>query len=514
MSYQIKSTPYFRRMFNNSKRNGQLQRLREEYERIQEFNDRTIELKMRQVRLKRLFREIEEIKEGGQPDEQAQSHSLSDSTSPSSATRVVRRRQQRQTAVTPEQRRHHQRVEALARARELGKEISRRNAELTASGAGGFLRSELRITAKMQAVADARQEAVDRRERAAKRISYGNDQSRQNLMRQLQVRQKRSHGGSHSPATVQVNVPRPSHQTQHRHLSPDRCLYPDLTASHLEFLANEAKAKAHVEQQRLQRELEAELELELEEERLRRREEYSEEERFRRDQEYSEEERLQRQGGDEVSEAEGDDGTGEEMLRLEDLALEEELQRRQLMQQNQEEEEAKHQQLRRLICFSLSSTTNNGSELDMVTAPLAPEDSRCVSIAAHQPRQAVSNLLEEEQLLERLHQQEEQLLQKLQQEANEAPAEGEEEVDPLPLQNWRRVSLMMPFIKTLSVMEASQPVVSMSITAAADEITSSPGISTSMYSYQFNEGRAPVMEEQLQHEFMASACKFIDISER
>lgn len=68
MSYQIKSTPYFRRMFNESKKNGQLQRLRDEYERIQEFNDRTIEMKMRQVRLKRLFREIEVIKvAGGRP---------------------------------------------------------------------------------------------------------------------------------------------------------------------------------------------------------------------------------------------------------------------------------------------------------------------------------------------------------------------------------------------------------------------------------------------------------------
>ena len=50
-------------MVSTSKKNGQLQRLKEEYERIKDFNDRTIEMKMRQVRLKRLFREIEEIKE-------------------------------------------------------------------------------------------------------------------------------------------------------------------------------------------------------------------------------------------------------------------------------------------------------------------------------------------------------------------------------------------------------------------------------------------------------------------
>lgn len=78
MSYQIKRTPYFRRIFNNSRRNGQLQRLREEYERIQEFNDRTIELKMRQVRLKRLFREIEDINESpSTSNHQHQHHAMS-----------------------------------------------------------------------------------------------------------------------------------------------------------------------------------------------------------------------------------------------------------------------------------------------------------------------------------------------------------------------------------------------------------------------------------------------------
>uniref|UniRef100_A0A1A9UHL3 Uncharacterized protein n=1 Tax=Glossina austeni TaxID=7395 RepID=A0A1A9UHL3_GLOAU len=63
MSYQIKSTPFFRRMVTTSKKNGQLQKLKDEYERIKDFNERTIDIKMRQVRLKRLFKEIEEIKE-------------------------------------------------------------------------------------------------------------------------------------------------------------------------------------------------------------------------------------------------------------------------------------------------------------------------------------------------------------------------------------------------------------------------------------------------------------------
>ncbi|KAH8387352.1 hypothetical protein KR093_006499, partial [Drosophila rubida] len=120
MSYQIKRTPYFRRMFNNSRRNGQLQRLREEYERIQEFNDHTIELKMRQVRLKRLFREIEDINESPSPITM-------------NATAATRRQPQLLLPMTPEAlqaQQRRERVEALERARELGQEMSRRNAEL------------------------------------------------------------------------------------------------------------------------------------------------------------------------------------------------------------------------------------------------------------------------------------------------------------------------------------------------------------------------------------------------
>ncbi|KAH8292728.1 hypothetical protein KR018_008920 [Drosophila ironensis] len=300
MSYQIKSTPYFRRMFNNSKKNGQLQRLREEYERIQEFNDRTIELKMRQVRLKRLFREIEEIKEGtagapgggtgaGGPATGAGAGlGLGEAGNPAHglAGRDGRRRRQnnRLAVITPEQRRHHQRVEALVRARELGMEISRRNAELAESGGGAFLRHELRSTAKMQAAQEARREAVERRERAAKRISYGNDQSRQNLMRQLQVRQRRLVGG-HSPVraghhtqsaslTPAQQLPHP-HQDVHQHLQQHRRRhnhqtaprgsrqkqyqvryvdqYPDfrqLTDSQLDFLAQQAREE---QQQRFRR---------------------------------------------------------------------------------------------------------------------------------------------------------------------------------------------------------------------------------------------------------------------
>ncbi|KAH8304425.1 hypothetical protein KR059_009105 [Drosophila kikkawai] len=259
MSYQIKSTPYFRRMFNNSKRNGQLQRLREEYERIQEFNDRTIELKMRQVRLKRLFREIEEIKEGGGSSSVAASAGGGggSSPSPSSVSRSAHRHHHhhhlRLAGISPEQRRQHQRAEALIRSRELGKELSRRNAQMIEAGVGGSLRSKLR------GVADIRREAQDRRERAAKRISYGNDQSRQNLQRQLKVCQRRltAKCQPHQSPDARPNLFRPD--------------YSNLTPNQLDMLVDEEQLAA--EQRRHFREQEED-ELQLAEEHYRRQENY------------------------------------------------------------------------------------------------------------------------------------------------------------------------------------------------------------------------------------------------
>lgn len=182
MSYQIKRTPYYRRIFNNSRRNGQLQRLREEYERIQEFNDRTIELKMRQVRLKRLFREIDDINE---PPSHGHGHGgrrMHPAAPPPPLLPPTPEAMQAQA------RRH--RLESLERARELGQEISRRNAEMADAGTGFYLRSELRNTMKMRAADDARREAQERRQRAARRISYGNAQSRSNVERIQQRRQR------------------------------------------------------------------------------------------------------------------------------------------------------------------------------------------------------------------------------------------------------------------------------------------------------------------------------------
>ncbi|XP_030079431.1 transcription factor SPT20 homolog [Drosophila hydei] len=213
MSYQIKRTPYFRRMFNNSRRNGQLQRLREEYERIQEFNDRTIELKMRQVRLKRLFREIDDIND-----------------SPSTSTGQHRRHATMvpltQEAMQAQQRR--ERLDALERARELGQEISRRNAQLTESGAGYYLRSELRLTAKMRAADDARREAQERRQRAARRISYGNAQSRSNIERIVQRQQRRLVTNDSPTTSIMVDAHHQMTQLPVQPSSSQSQLHPDL----------------------------------------------------------------------------------------------------------------------------------------------------------------------------------------------------------------------------------------------------------------------------------------------
>ncbi|XP_033171215.1 uncharacterized protein LOC117148106 [Drosophila mauritiana] len=259
MSYQIKSTPYFRRMFNESKKNGQLQRLRDEYERIQEFNDRTIEMKMRQVRLKRLFREIEVIKvAGGGATGGASGGGTSTAASPSNVGQSAglaggcvtrRRRQQAHGATTlasgtPQQRMHMQRLETLARARQLGQEISRRNGLMAEAGTGGFLRSELRMTAKLQAANDARRAAVERRELAAKRISYGNDQSRQNMQRMLIHRQRRHEqqkalaataaakvdASNSSQVSIEQRVTRPVTRHRHGHGYTDYCQQQELLA--------------------------------------------------------------------------------------------------------------------------------------------------------------------------------------------------------------------------------------------------------------------------------------------
>uniref|UniRef100_A0A1A9VA73 Uncharacterized protein n=1 Tax=Glossina austeni TaxID=7395 RepID=A0A1A9VA73_GLOAU len=63
MSYHVKSAPFFGRAATTGKKNGELQRLKEEHDRLKEFNGHAIDVKMCHVRLKRLFKEIEEIKE-------------------------------------------------------------------------------------------------------------------------------------------------------------------------------------------------------------------------------------------------------------------------------------------------------------------------------------------------------------------------------------------------------------------------------------------------------------------
>ncbi|XP_017474976.1 PREDICTED: uncharacterized protein LOC108365459 isoform X1 [Rhagoletis zephyria] len=154
MSYEIKSTPFFRRMVSASKKNGQLQRLKEEYERIKAFNDRTIEIKMRQIRLKRLFREIEEIKESSS--------------------------QCKQRRVAPDRLKTNEemRMETLVKAKALGKEYSKMNAladrctsRLYTMGSGAAVEC---MPSRIE---------LERKARSDKRISYGNDCSRMNIQK-------------------------------------------------------------------------------------------------------------------------------------------------------------------------------------------------------------------------------------------------------------------------------------------------------------------------------------------
>ncbi|XP_037938441.1 uncharacterized protein LOC119671752 [Teleopsis dalmanni] len=166
MSYQIKSTPYFRRLVATSKQNGELQRLKEEYDRIKEFNERSIEKKMRQVRLKRLFKEIEEIKE----------------SSFSGGRRIRRERKKTQEDL---------RAEMIRRANELGKEYSKFNG-LLQSG------SSARQT---QSIGTVPLEKI----LAEKRINYGNSISRLN-MQKMSVPKKVPRPFNDSPKKVQSSI--------------------------------------------------------------------------------------------------------------------------------------------------------------------------------------------------------------------------------------------------------------------------------------------------------------------
>ncbi|XP_037724816.1 trichohyalin [Drosophila subpulchrella] len=556
MSYQIKSTPYFRRMFNNSKKNGQLQKLREEYERIQEFNDRTIELKMRQVRLKRLFREIEDMKAaaaaaaaagGSQPTSPNRSRGASNSPTPAARNLQRRNHNVRLTNITPEQKIREQRVENLARARELGKEISRRNAEMAEAGTGGFLRSELRLTAKMQAVADARKDADERRERAAKRISYGNDQSRQNLQRLLQVRQRKLGGGhaqaagnrSHLQPDDQVPITQqlPRQEIRPSYLYPD---YRQLTPSQLQLLEVENKPSTQVLQ--IQRDQEEnELMLRLKEQELRMEAQLRQQEADFSDQE--DHMHFCRQAS---SMSSPDEENSEEQrlirLRLQNPELADELERRRRRQQEDEEEEEQLQRrLRhlheetsplRLARISLSSTEGTNatnvtvetaatspmnvrfpyqemdpidSNLEVHTAPLATNNenrlglaSLSATIASHQPTQSV-------------------------------PYQTDYPIDQDSASNrWRQISLMLPWFKAFPDLESESPVIPpppdnrMNVEPSnyemRDEMVPAPGPQANpTYSYQLSDVATQAEEEPFPPphcEFLLSTFDFIGTAER
>lgn len=159
--YQIKSTPFFRRIVSTSKKNGELQKLKEEYERIKEFNDRTIEIKMRQVRLKRLFREIEVIKEFAMSPEQ------------------IAKRRKMQEAMQQFKTEEQIRLETYRKARELGKEYSRVNGYLPCR----YLCTKSQLL-QMDANNISRQMAKNSLQ---KRQEYGNESSAKNREQRTHV---------------------------------------------------------------------------------------------------------------------------------------------------------------------------------------------------------------------------------------------------------------------------------------------------------------------------------------
>ncbi|KAH8368321.1 hypothetical protein KR084_010067 [Drosophila pseudotakahashii] len=541
MSYQIKSTPYFRRMFNNSKKNGQLQRLRDEYERIQEFNDRTIELKMRQVRLKRLFREIEELRAGniglgtdnatatvGAPATNTK-RALGGSNAPTPAERNLRRRNHhvRLTNTTPEQKIHEQRIEALARARELGKEISRRNAEMAEAGNGGFLRSELRLTAKMQAVADARKDADERRERAAKRISYGNDQSRQNIQRLLLVRQRKLGAGNRSQLqpNSQVLVPITTQQIPRMQIRPSH-LYPDyrqLTASQLQLLA--VRDERSAEQQRIRRDQQED-----------ERQQQEEEDSFEGEGNHQ---RFRRQDSSMPSQDIDDDAEDSEEQRIIQLTLQnpelaDELERRRRRQQEDEEEEEQLQrQLRhlhdetsplRLARISLSSTMTEGTNATNVTvetAATSPMDVRC-------PYQgdSVSNLEEEVHAAPLAIPVEDPLDLGQSRSATISSHQPTRRVPYEPCyctdsmsasNNWRQISLMLPWFKAFPDLKSERPVAPPRIDAGHYEEMMMPAPRSNQGTYQFSDMGTQAAEEPFPPppcEFLLSTFDFIGTGER
>ncbi|XP_065365166.1 uncharacterized protein LOC135958211 [Calliphora vicina] len=154
MSYQIKSTPYFQRMLTKSKHNGQLQMLKKEYERMNVFDELNIDMKMREVRLKRLFKEIEHIRKCNLK----RSHRL-DLTEKSKTKEA-------------------ERLENLKKAKKLGQYFSQRNLRDAELEAKRLLRKKHKLEEKQLESA------------ALKRIKYGNeisDWNRRNIQKEFQA---------------------------------------------------------------------------------------------------------------------------------------------------------------------------------------------------------------------------------------------------------------------------------------------------------------------------------------
>ncbi|XP_037817107.1 uncharacterized protein LOC119607303 [Lucilia sericata] len=147
MSYQIKSTSYIQRMPSKSKQNDQLQMLQKEYERMNFLNESKIEMKMRQVRLNRLFKEIEQIKKFNLE----RRHRMHPKRCDSSKTKET------------------ERLQIFKKAKNLGQYFSQRNLRETN-------RKRRQLPRKSRRLAEAQPETS-----VLKRIKYGNEISNWNM---------------------------------------------------------------------------------------------------------------------------------------------------------------------------------------------------------------------------------------------------------------------------------------------------------------------------------------------
>ncbi|XP_023296108.2 uncharacterized protein LOC111678897 [Lucilia cuprina] len=170
MSHQIKSTSYFQRMLTKSKQNGQLQMLQKEYERVNFLNESKIEMKMRQIRLNKLFKEIEQIKK----------------CDLKRRNRLHFKRSDRPKTKETE------RMQNFKKARNLGQYFSQRNLRTT-------IRKKHQLLRKRYKLEDAQPETS-----VSKRNKYGNEISNWNRQKFLVKNARKEFRTFHKELTINV----------------------------------------------------------------------------------------------------------------------------------------------------------------------------------------------------------------------------------------------------------------------------------------------------------------------